>query len=298
MKILVSCAGNKWPIALLAAVMAAGTACLTKVEKIARVPGKQNLLTATRQQLVELINQKYAAVRSVKYSRMRIQVEGFYPENEEKKSYPRGSGYLVVQRPGWILMNINNPLTSSTVAAMAADGRNFQLFVPGENKYVTGPVDVEVNSDNPLYNIRPQHVAEAVFVEPLQGLTERSFYVYEDSDPLFAYYMIAELQNAHSQPQLLRRLWIDRSTLRLVRQQWYGDGGQVVSEAGYGSEAVVDGVPVFVELTLMRPLDRYRLRFTFETEAVKVNETIEEGAFKLVRPPGTELVEVKGRVKL
>jgi hypothetical protein len=280
-------------------LIATGSAsCLKTVEKLPAVQAKQNLLTATPQQLRELIDAKYAAVTSLKYARMRVQFEGLHPDKGVKESYPRGSGYVVLQRPAWILMNITNPLTSSTVAAMAADGRRFQLFVPRENKYITGSVEVEVEAAEPLYNIRPQHVAEAILVEPLGALPERRVFVHEDSDLQSAYYVVAELQDGPASTRLRRRLWIERSRLRLMLQQWYGDGGQLVSDAVYGAEIVVGGLPVFSEVVLTRPADRYLLRFSFAAEAVKVNEMIEEESFKVAQPPGAEAIEVKDKVKL
>lgn len=279
----------------LALILAAGVACIKKVEKVSTPATKKNALTASREQLLELINQTYGALQSMKFSRLGVSVEAFYPAQGKKESYPKGAGYLVVQRPHWILMNINNPLTHSTVAELAANGRTFQIWVPRENKYVTGPVDVKVEGDNPFYNIRPQHVFEAIFVRPLRNEQGRSFYIFEDSDPQFEYYVIVEIENAASQPHLLHRIWIERSALRVARQQWYGERGDLIEDASYGSETRVNGLPVFLDVKLIRPVDGYRLSFTFEPDAIKVNEPVEESAFKLEKPPGAELVEVKGK---
>ncbi|MBI4456526.1 MAG: hypothetical protein HY644_11585 [Acidobacteria bacterium] len=288
-----TCRRGAWLVVILALT----GACLKRVERVSTPAAKRKALTASREQLMELVNRRYSVVRSIKYGRLGIQMEGFYLETEKKESYPKGSGYMVVQRPHWILMNINNPLTHSTVAAMAANGRIFQVFVPRENKYVTGSVDVEFEGKDPVYNIRPQHVVEAVFVQPLQDPRERSFFVNEDSDAVFSYYVISEFESTSSQPRLLRRLWIERSDLRLVRQQWYGTNGELISDAGYPSEVEMDGLRVFLELSLVRPTDRYRLRFTFAPDAIKVNEPIEESAFAVRKPPGAELVEVKAKTK-
>jgi len=279
----------------LALILATGSSCVKKVEKIPTPATKKNLLTATREQLLELINQKYGALQSIKFSRLGVSVEAFYLAKGKKESYPKGSGYLVVQRPHWILMNVNNPLTHSTVAELAANGRTFQIWVPKENKYVTGPVDVKVEEDNPFYNIRPQHVFEAIFVRSLQNERGRSFYVFEDSDPQFEYYVIAEIENSVSHASLLRRVWIERSALRVVRQQWYGRRGELIEDARYGSETRVGGLPVFLDVKMIRPADGYRLSFSFEPDAIKVNEPVEESAFKVEKPPGAELVEVKGK---
>jgi hypothetical protein len=236
-------------------------------------------------------------VRSLKYGRLRVEVEGYYLEQGKKESYPKGSGYMVLQRPSWILMNITNPLTHSTVAAMAANGEIFQLFIPSENKYLTGAVDVEAGGDSPFYQIRPQHVAEAILVPPLMRGSEQILFVNEDAEGGALYYVISELNNASAVPFLIRRLWVERSALRLTRQQSYLKTGELASDVRYGSEVSVGGLPIFSEVNLYRPLDRYRLSFSFEPESVKVNEPVEESAFVVVRPPGAELMEVKERPK-
>ncbi|HEY8187620.1 MAG TPA: hypothetical protein VIF64_16225 [Pyrinomonadaceae bacterium] len=280
---------------ILVLVLAAAGACIKKVEKVSIPELKRNALTASREQLVELINKRYGGIRSVRFSRLGVQAEGYYPAQEKKESYPKGGGYLVVQRPHWILMNINNPLTHSTVAALASNGRTFQIWVPRENKYITGSLDVKVEGENPFYNIRPQHVFEAIFVQPLENGKGRSFYVFEDSDPQYSYYVIADFLTSGLEPHLLRHLWIERSALHVVRQQWYGAKGELLGDVNYGKETQVNGFPVFLDVKLSRPVDAYRLSFAFEPDAIKVNEPVEESAFNVIRPPGSELVEVKGK---
>jgi hypothetical protein len=281
----------------LSLVLALTGACLKKTEKVSIAPAKKNAQVASRDQLRQLINDRYAAVQTITYSRLRVQVEGYYVKKEKKESYPRGSGYMVVKRPYWIRMNINNPLTSSTVAAMAANGSRFQVWVPSENKYLTGAVQVKIEGDNPFYNIRPQHVVEAVFVQPVLSVANRSFLVYEESDPRFSYYVIDDFENGAGSPRLLRRIWIERSQLRITRQQWYGANGQLVSDALYGSQAQVNGLPVFLDLNLNRAGDSYRLTFNFDREAIKVNEPVEEASFEVPVPPGAQVVEVKGKTE-
>ncbi|MBI2820679.1 MAG: hypothetical protein HYX74_00510 [Acidobacteria bacterium] len=287
----------RWSCAWFVLILLASGACLKRVERTPVAPAKRQAQTVSREQLVELINRGYGAVQSIKYSRMEIRAEAFYPERERKENYPAGSGYLVAQRPHWVLMNINNPLTHSTVAAMAADGEVFQLFVPRENKYFTGPVNLPAEGENPFYNIRPQHVVEAIFVRPLAAFPGSAFFVFEDVDPNFSYYVIAEFENASRVPRLLRRLWVERSDLRLVRQQSYGEHGQLTADVRYDVQGVVVGLPVFLALTLTRPGDRYSLHFAFETDAVKVNEPLEESAFSVAKPPGAELVEMKAKTQ-
>jgi hypothetical protein len=53
---------------------------------------------------------------------------------------------------------------------------------------------------------------------------------------------------------------------------------------------------VLLDVDLLRPVDRYRLHFTFDVDASKVNEPVEDSAFVVNRPPGAELVEVRAKV--
>ena len=60
--------------------MAFCAACgIKRVEKIQTAPAKKQALSATREQLFELVGQ-YAAIQSIKYGQLRVEVQGYYLE--------------------------------------------------------------------------------------------------------------------------------------------------------------------------------------------------------------------------
>jgi len=91
--------------------------------------------------------------------------------------------------------------------------------------------------------------------------------------------------------QLLRKIWIERSQLRLARQQTY-QGPRLVSTVTYSDPVDVEGKLVSTRVNIDRPVDGYSIAFTFEANRLQLNRPVKEDAFKLQQPPGAEVIQV------
>jgi hypothetical protein len=277
-------------------VLSAGCRSVIKSKKKVEIPPAYQLAkTASLDELVTLINQRYAKVESIVASKFEVQFHGGSAELGFIENYPRAKGYLAVQRPSSIYVNILNPLTNSTLVAMASRDGEFQIWAPRDNKYLTGRTDVRLEENEPLFNVRPQHLLKALIIEPIPE-TDALFVVFleEDQDPSFKYYVVNVLHRQSESDRfcLERKVWIERSAMRIVRQQYY-DCGMAVSNVVYSAPIDQGGLLVNTGVDLTRVREHYRIDLKLDRDGLEVNRTIKEERFDIPRPPGAEVVVVK-----
>ena len=283
-----------WAGVLALTIVLAG--CGPKDKKVVTPRGYTAAKSATLEELVDLVNGQYAEIETVSVSRFRVKFTGGSIEQGYLKEYPTAKGHLVTKRPHWIYVNILNPVTSSSVVTMASDSREFQIWVPRENKYLTGKTDVQTDSSEPLHSVRPEHLLQAILVEPLRSSGAGTVHLLaEERDEQNKYYVIQEVLIDHLAGRgcLQRKLWLERQGFRLSRQQYYDCGkltsdiryeGVEVSEQGaFASSIVVDRVP-----------EHYQISFEFQRESVRLNRSVEDSSFYIPKPPRAELVIVEG----
>ncbi|MBI4483694.1 MAG: DUF4292 domain-containing protein, partial [Acidobacteria bacterium] len=232
---------------------------MKKTTRVA-VPAKyREAQTATLEELMEKINATSGKVQSLQASQLKADLEGGTVETGKIEKYRRAPGYLIVQRPGWIRLNIQNPLSKTTVAEMVSDGKTFQIFIPSENKFIVGENRARNVGSDPLKNFRPQHLVQALLLEPLSVADGDFLYFLEEvRDETSKYYVIGLVaQSAPQRGELLRRLWIDRSNLELVRQQYFGRSGGVDSDIHYGGYRLFEGVDLPTWIRIVRVHEQY-----------------------------------------
>ena len=254
--------------------------------------------TASLSDLIELINSRYASIEALSVSEFKMDFKVWSEERGYLEDYRSATGYLVAQGSGSIYVNILNPLTRSTLVTMAANGSDFQIWIPRENKYLKGKAGASVRSSNPLYNVRPHHLLKGVFVERIPLKNSRySFYKEEFQDRSFKYYVIViiDVNRESGSVDLVRKIWIERSQLRLARQQFYNKG-ELVSNIIYGPAIELDRVLVSSEITIERKMENYAMHLQFVEEGVRVNRPIKKGTFQVPRPIGAD-VEIIERVE-
>ena len=251
---------------------------------------------ASLEELVKLVNERYAAIEALSVSSLKVEFTGGSVKTGYMEEYRGAKGYLVAQWPGSMYFNILNPLTNSTVVAMATAGKTFQVWIPGENKYLTGNTDVELEDENPILNVRPHHLLKGILVEriPVDSLRYRPF-LEEAEDARFKYYIVGliDLEGDARSAQLVRKLWIERSSMHLVRQQYY-ESGALVSSIVYGEPSEIDGMLINCDIRIERTRENYSIRLKLAPEGVRINPSVREDAFDLPVPPGAEVVMVEG----
>ncbi len=249
--------------------------------------------TASLDDLMTLINTRYAGIQSLVVSRLSVEFTGRSIEQGYFEKYRKADGYLVAEEPDSIFLNILNPLTRSSVLVMASRAQHFEIWIPSRNQFVTGTTNRKVKEENPVYNVRPLHILQGIMVEAVPQQSEFRYALEEDHDAQFKYYVLDVFRLAPDSQvlQLMRKIWIERSQLRLARQQFYR-GPEVVSVVTYSDPVAVQDKLVSTRVMIDRPVDGYTISFTFEPDKIQLNRSVKEDAFKLAQPPGAELIQV------
>ncbi len=245
------------------------------------------------------------------------------------EKYRQADGSVTLQRPGMIYLVISIPFIAKDIAQMTSNGETFRVAVlEGDQKYrrfvkgtnnatyeqleVNGtpaatdnknrPTMAEVQTVTALSNLRPQHLTDALMINPIldpsQGLTyvQSEFYQEEpdnrprtknDSRIVRGYYLLEEITPATSgQARLQRRLWFDRHNgIRLARIQSFDDRGRLITDVSYLDEkpfGETGQVRLPSKIQITRPLDRYKLSITYQAPSdVDINRPFQPEAFTL-----------------
>jgi len=249
--------------------------------------------TATIDEVASLVNSRFAALTSLVVSRFEVEFQGGSAELGFIEKYPKAKGYLVAQRPDSVYVNILHPLTSSTVVAMAARGEDFRIWSPRDNKYLVGKTSVKTDETKPLLNVRPQHLLQAVLIDPIDRNDAQTIcFMEEAQDPSFKYYVLTLVRlRPEAAPCLTRKVWVERSKMEVIRQQYY-ECGTLQSDIHYGPPVLNGAVTVPGEIKVERVAEHYVIRLKLQPDGLELNRSIKEDRFDIPQPPGAELIEV------
>ena len=205
-------------------------------------------------------------------------------------SYRETKGFLIVRRPTHIRLKGEAPLALATVFDMVSDGEIFRVSVPLQNTFIIGDTSAVTEAENPVLNLRPQHVMDALFVDIRDYLADRRILpiLEEAFEGRRSFYVFSFVDS--SGKQLKEKLWIDRRNLTLARKQVFGTDGIVQTDVVYNAYKVSNGVAFPQEVFIRRPVEDYSVRIEFvKTE---LNTSLPDNAFFLPAPVGSELIRV------
>ena len=208
-------------------------------------------------------------------------------------SYREIRGFLLVRRPLHIRLQGESPLAFAQIFDMMSDGEMFRVWIPPRNEFFTGANDAVSAEDNPVLNLRPQHIMEALFVDVREYLDDDRIMkpvLEELTEGRRSFYILTFIDDAREVPEIVEKVWIDRFDLNIVRKQVFGDDGVIQTDAIYSGHHDVGGLPFPREITIERPVEDYSVRIRFE--ATRLNEGIDEERFRLEAPRGAERIEI------
>jgi hypothetical protein len=286
--------------AVAAAILVAGCAAShTHVVKPGGPPAP--LQSATKQELVASYNAQAAAITSLNWTvAMTLTAGSAY--TGVIKQYHEIKAFVLAQRPASIRVIGQAPVVGTNIFDMESDAQTFNIFIPSQHEFLTGPANLERSSSKPIENLRPQHITGAIFWEPIPA--PDLILIEEASDDAARYYVLTVAQSAEpagaNAPndsgaaggdwEIAERIWFDRADLSVVRRVTYEAGGALASDVRYGGWDAFGTVRYPREITLTRPVNDYKLEIRITKAAF--NETIPADRFVLHQPPGTELVDV------
>lgn len=266
--------------------------CAVRETTVAKAPANVPLQTATKADLVAKFNEIAESIRSINAG-VAMQWTASSTYTGVIKQYPRLNGFILAQKPEMIRVIGQAPVIGTNIFDMVSDGKTFSIYVPSKNQFLTGPAKLEKPSEKPLENLRPQHLMDAIFWQPIPAADPVLFE--EAMDNGESDYVLTVATRGPSDRgggaedwKIACKIWFERAGLTLARIETYGGEGQLESDIHYGQWGAFGDVQYPKQITVARPDDGYTLAIT--VTKLTPNETIEASRFVLPQPAGAQLV--------
>ena len=90
---------------------------------------------------------------------------------------------MLARKPAMLHMIGLLPIVRTTAFDIVSDGQEFKLWIPSRNRFVVGRNDVSTaGTDQPMENIRPQDIYQALLIPPIDS--EHEIAVLENSEEI------------------------------------------------------------------------------------------------------------------
>jgi hypothetical protein len=248
--------------------------------------------TIAKSALLEKLRTDSRAIQTLVVSKSTLKASRML-SNETIKNYHDVSGRIVVDRPGRIRLEIEK---LTTLAQMVSDEKQYRVYVPIEGKFGVGDVAAPVRGAEFPYNLRPNHILDALFVDGEQFIGKPGIDTYlivvTDSQPDGVHsYSVVFFGKAGSQVPL-EELWFDRTIGidQVVRKKSYLPDGEIEADIRYSNYEKVGNVSFPMKIVIKRPVENYALEMNIEK--VELNKAVDPAYFKLDRPNGVDDVDL------
>jgi outer membrane lipoprotein-sorting protein len=290
-------------LALIGALAASGC----RIRRTVKVNVPEKILqakTAGFDELISLINSYSTRVSSLSSGTMKVTYTSGKLESGVLQSYHSAPGYLLLKQPDKIRINIQNPITKTSVADILSLGNDFQVWSPTQNRLYIGKNGIrefvpEGQNGSATFTMRPVHLYEALIPSRLvPGTPGLWIALEEDQDSTSKYYVLsAYREGGGGKLFAARKIWIERAGLTIAKQQVYEGEGRLAGIIRYSDIIPVEGVLLPLSVRIERPGDGYMLDLAFRDW--KLNPVLEDNAFALSVPEGAERIQLreKGRTR-
>ncbi len=257
------------------------------------------LRQATIEQLLETNNTNAEKLKTLKAT-VDIDSSVLQQKKDKVTDNPQIAGYILLRKPEMLRMIGLVPVVHNHMFDMVSNGNNFSLALPPQSKFFVGSTHQPAKpSPNPLYNMRPQHISDALLLKPIDP--DREIVVLENTtevvkDPnthkdaeqdAYAVLVIDKDEFGHF---LTRRIVFSRTDLLPHEQFLYNRQGQLVTYARYENFTEKDGIKLPEMVSIQRPIEGYSL--VLNMVKLDVNVPLTDDQFVLTQPPGSQLVNL------
>lgn len=282
-------------IIVLGAVWGAGVLGLTgcAVSRTSHVAPSQVPLppmNASAAELIADINSQSKAVRTLSATVDLAPTAGSVYSGVIRQ-YHDVRGFILAKWPGWIRIQGQAPVVRTDIFDMASDGQKFQLYIPSKQKFIVGSTAPSPSPKSSLENLRPQHIVEALLLEPVDTPKDQ-YFIEEAEEGSQRFYVVGILGNcSDGRLYLERKIWFDRVNLSISRVQLYGAKGRYQEDIHYSFYEDFGGVRFPRRIEVDRPVEDYSLSMTIESATF--NQDIPASKFVLQQPATAQLVVLK-----
>ena len=256
------------------------------------------LKTATQQQLIDYINTQAGSIHSMQAT-VDIDTTVGGVKKGKVTDYEEIRGYVLARKPSMLRMIGLMPIVRNKAFDMVSDGEGFRLWIPPKNRFVVGRNDVEThNPSQPLENLRPQHIYDALLLRHIDP--ENEIAVLENDTELVteaksrkvsrADYIVDVIHKGNKGWTLSRKIVFSRTDLLPHRQLLYDEQGNVATNAVYGNYKQENGIDFPWQIEIARPQEEYDI--TLNIVKLDLNQPLPDDKFVLEQPPGAEVVHL------
>lgn len=266
------------------------TSCLVRRRTITRrgagAAKNPALLVANRETLVNEIARQYGAVRDFSATVDMVPALGT-AEKSKITEYKDVRAYILYRKPSDIRLVGLYPVVRNTAFDMVSTGRDFRLYVPSRNRFLTGSNTIVQPSANKLENLRPTHFLDALMVSPVETGADKLLLenLTDEDDASYVLHIVREAANGDL--RLTRTIWFSRIDLRLSRQLILDDTGNILTDARYSQWKNYDNVAFPKHIEINRPRDEYGV--VIDIVKMDINKGLTDDKFVLNQPPGSTL---------
>ena len=283
----------------LAALLAGQTGCLFRTRVVEMRTSTAKLRTATKQELVDRINQQTSQIKT-----LNATVEIGTSVGGEKKGkvtdYQEILGYILVRKPDMLRMIGLFPVVRNKAFDMVSDGTRFKLSIPVKNKFYVGSAEVTHPAANPLQNLRPQVIYNALLlpeidkdeIAVLENDTEEVVDAKTKKLVQQPDYVINIIRRSDSDAgwYLFSKIIFERVNLVPHHQIVFDAAGEIETGVTYQVYRDHNGVSFPTVIEIDRPREEYSIRLI--VDKLVINEPIRDDQFALPPPPGSQLVDL------
>jgi len=217
---------------------------------------------------------------------VEMQIAVLSDDRKKRTEYTDVRGAIVIRRPGFIRAQADVPVTGQRALDMVSDGKTFKVHLPWNKRFFTGLNEVESPSEKRLENIRPQHILDALMIDP--PADDESAVLDNVVDGNSAYHVVVfERQDSDGKRYITRKIWFDRVRLDLSRVQIYARDADVVTDARYMGWSEENSLPWAQTVVITRITDGYTLSVT--TLKPGLNQDVPDASFELEPPDGIKV---------
>lgn len=249
--------------------------------------------SATVDQLVSSIAERYTAITSISATKVEITATTGGEHNGEIKQAPSFSGFILMRKPEDLTVIMQLPVVGSVAMEMVADGKDFKLVVPPRSRAFTGEEPMTSTTEHGLYSLRPPIIRDAMLIPPVKQdeyvtLTESSRVSppapgrnESVEEPDYDLTVLKVKSGRTLEP--LRVIHFGRVDLKPYQQDVYDVQGRIVTTILYSNWQKSGEIDFPMSLFIKRPLDEYTLKI--DILKLSLNQKLEDDQFALEIPP-------------
>lgn len=283
-------------LVLLATLSLSG--CLFRTRRVEPNLSPVALKTASKADLVGYINKQAAQIQTMQ-AKVDIDTEVGGAKKGRITEYKEIRGYLLARKPTMLRMFGLMPIVRNRAFDMVSDGHEFKVWIPIKNRFIVGRNDVVIpNPQQPLENLRPQAIYDAILLREINPETETA--VLENSTETVtgdkgrrveqSAYVIDVVRGKGLDGVLSRKVVFNRENLLPDRQLIYNESGIVVTDARYSDYKDYNAVLFPSRIEIKRPEEEYDI--TLNILELEINQPLTNEKFVLEEPPGVQVIHL------